>query len=442
MTLQRLFVCVLLSMFAVPLLASEARCRVADSFSGDMNSGICGWIEKKPSYTTPTAPYNMLLCPADYNGNPPANPAPTPYGQCVANTTVSSFPPDGPGGYSYYEWDHSAYAPSSLYYIYAWSDADHYGSSTVPVYWLETESADCYQPAGTPCGSARVYVYPQPAPLPVSAVYPADGQQNAPQSFTLKWTTGKDAARNGYTAAYDVYGHGMGASDILEASNAPCNPDASGNCTLAVTNVKSNSYIFWHVVAKFPSDFVYGAYLTTTSPQFTFTTLTVPSVPISFGTNDWRHYLTANVCGGAALLATATTQGSCESFKVVNLTPHSDGDIYAGDTVAIQSSSSSYYATALSGGGSNMLVTSSAIGDPEKFTINKVSTPWSTPGTRIMNQDRFSLTSSGGYYVNAYNGGGGSVDACNHSDGQGGSGACTSNTTFNPTNQTFIYYVH
>ena len=444
MTVRRILLCALLSLCAFSLLASESTCRQGDQITGDGTTGMCGWIEKKPNFTTPSTPYNIMICQADAQQHPPANPAPWPLGPCKGGMTSSS---STVGGYSYWEFDQSAWAYNSIYYIYVWSDADHYGSSTVPTTWVSTPfgpsgTPSCHQPHGASCGVVGVYAYPQPAPLPVSAIYPTDGQQNAPQAFTLKFTTGKDSARNNWTATYDVYAHGMGApEDTLEASNAPCNPDASGNCQLTIPSVLSNSYIFWHVVAKFPSDFYQGAYLTTSSPQFTFTTLNVPTTAVSFGTNDWAHYLTAFWCGANAMMATATSQGTCESFYVLNQTPHSDGDIYSGDTVALQSTGG-YYVQAMMGGGDNVVINGSSPGGYQNFIITKLNSPWATPGTRIMNQDRFSLTSSGGYYVNAYNGGGGAVDACNHSDGYGGSGTCTANTTFNSTNQTFIYYVH
>jgi hypothetical protein len=182
--------------------------------------------------------------------------------------------------------------------------------------------------------------------------------------------------------------------------------------------------------------------VTTSSSQFTFTTLTVPSVFVSFETNDWVHYLSAYNCGNSVLVATDTTQGQCASFTVTDLTSHPDGDIYDADTVTLQGSTwPYYYVTAMLGGGDNMMVTGTSAGSYQQFTIKKLSSPWSTPGTRIMNQDRFSLTTSGGYFVNAYNGGGGGVDACNHSDGSGGMGPCDA-TTFNATNQTFIFQVH
>ncbi|HEY2090915.1 MAG TPA: hypothetical protein VGJ81_03425 [Thermoanaerobaculia bacterium] len=223
--------------------------------------------------------------------------------------------------------------------------------------------------------------------MPVTPIYPTNGQQDVSQTFTLKWTNGIDSTKGNipyvYNApVYDVYGRGWGGADLLQGSG-PCNPDSSGYCTMSIAGAKSNSYMYWHVIAKFPvPGGTSGPYMTTDSSVFNFTTSRIQTAPVSFETNDWIHFLTAYWCGGSSMLPTATSEGSCESFKVINQTYHADGDLYNGDVIALQSNgnyATGYYVTAVNGGGSNLWVAASSIGSTEQFTINKVSDYWTTP---------------------------------------------------------------
>lgn len=243
-----------------------------------------------------------------------------------------------------------------------------------------------------------------------------------PTSFTLKWSSGIDAYRTSFPTVYDVWAHGEGAADVLQASNASCNADSSGNCTLFIPSVLSSSYIYWHVVAKAnPGVFPANPYYTTTSPEFTFTTVTNPNALVSFLTSDWAHYLTGSGCGGGALVATSISQGGCESFKVIDL---NGGNVMSGDSVNLQLGNL-WYVAAENGGGDLVNVNRTSAGPWEAFTIIKLS---GAPGTRILNGDRVAFkTSNGVNYMSAYGGGGSSVNAYATSAGWA---------------ETFVYSVH
>jgi hypothetical protein len=264
-------------------------------------------------------------------------------------------------------------------------------------------------------------IFTYPSPHAPTTIYPTNGQLDAPQSFTLKWTSGVDGYRTSYATTYDIYSHGFGGADILEVSNVGCHPDGSGYCTLAASGVKSSSDIYWHVVAKLnPNIFPANPYYTTSSAQFEFTTLTDPNALISFGTNDWAHYLTGAACGGGALLATAISMGGCESFKVID---QNGGDLYSGEAVNVQLGNL-WYVVAENGGGNVVNVNRTSAAQWETFTIVKLS---GAPGTRILNGDRVAFGTYYGNYVSALNGGGSSVNAYATSAGW---------------SETFIYSVH
>ncbi len=307
------------------------------------------------------------------------------------------------------------------WYFFAWGSGD-WGSSSSPSQ-VRSEGGGAtvtYLYLSGPVYSPfDIYTYPSPhAP---TAVYPTNGQHNAPLNFTLKWTSGVDGYRSSYPVTYDIYAHGFGASDILEASNISCNADSSGNCTLPITGLKSSSDYYWHVVAKLnPGVFPSNPYYTTNSSEFEFTSLTDPNALVSFGTNDWAHYLTGSGCGGGALLATAISQGGCESFKVIDL---NGGDLNSGDTVNVQLGNY-WYVVAESGGNDTVNVNRTSAAQWETFTIVKLS---GAPGNRILNGDRVALRTYYSYYVSAVNGGGTSVNAYPTSAGWA---------------ETFIYSVH
>ncbi len=78
-----------------------------------------------------------------------------------------------------------------------------------------------------------------------------------------------------------------------------------------------------------------------------------------------------------------------------------------------------------------MFVDGTSNGAWQKFTIHKLSSQFSTPGSQILDNDRFSLTTTVGnttYYVSADDGGGGYVWG--------------TSTTFSALQSTFVYGVH
>ena len=254
-------------------------------------------------------------------------------------------------------------------------------------------------------GGGTIDLYSAPAPHVPSAIYPTNRQENAPYNFTLKWTSGSDAERNLSLITYDIYAHGEGGTDLLQASNLSCNPDASDNCTMAVSGVMSSAYYYWHVVAKMnPGYFAPNPYYTTRSPDFTFTTATNPSALISFMTADNAHYLSGSGCGGSSLVATPISIGGCESFKVIDL---NGGSLISGDSVNVQLGNLWYVAAEGSGGG-DVNVNRTSATERETFTIVKV---FGAPGSRILNGDRVAFQTSNGNYISAVNYGGSSVNA-------------------------------
>ncbi len=418
------------------LAANAATCNGPTNYQNQSNQvtinyGICGYVTKlssiSPYYSGPTHSYHVSVCLADSMGNPPAS----------ADTCGSpgSTGYDGPNN----DYDVFFIGPmwgsngpfNKLYYIFVWDDADIYGSKTIPAYYFTGPSDANSAYYGIEFNSVQV----PPRPLPSSAVNPANGAQNVSSNFTLKWTNGADAVRTNWASnyVYDIFGHGMGASDVPVAQNIPCNPDASGNCTFAITNLKTSAYYFWHVVGKWSSPSYLGRYAGNTGADQNFTTHADPNVAVSFMTNNYQNYLGAENCGGGAMIATATSPGSCESFYVVDSTSHTGGGIYDGDIVALQQAAgtSGYWVTAYGGGGSVMFVNGTSNGAWQQFTIHKLSSQFSTPGTQILDNDRFSLTTAAGngaYYVSADNGGGGYVWALS--------------TTFSDLQSTFVYGVH
>lgn len=241
------------------------------------------------------------------------------------------------------------------------------------------------------------------APHRASAIYPTNGQ-DVPSTFTLKWTNGSDAYRSGYAITYDVYGKGEGGTYILESSQS-CNPDASGYCQLALSNIKSNTKYYWYVVSKInPGYYAPNPYYTRQSSEFNFTTQVNSSKLNSFQTYSQSYYLSAAGCGGGALNAQAIGQGSCESFKIIDL---NGGSIMSGDTVNVQLGNL-WYVVAEGGGGGDVNVNRTSAGPWETFTIEKLS---GTSGSRILHGDHFALRTYNGNYISAVNGGGSSVNA-------------------------------
>lgn len=243
-----------------------------------------------------------------------------------------------------------------------------------------------------------------PAPHPANAIYPANGA-DVPRTFTLKWTNGSDNYRNTYAIVYDIYGRGEGGQFILEVGNAPCNPDASGYCQLAINNIKTNTKYYWYVVSKInPNFYAPNPYYTRTSSIFDFTTQIDPNALNSFQTISQSYFLSASGCGGSSMNAQAISQGSCESFKIIDV---NGGNLNDGDTINVQIGNY-WYMVAEGGGGGDVNVNRTSAAQWETFTVVKL---YGSSGSRIMHGDHFAFRTYNGNYVSAVNGGGTSVNA-------------------------------
>ncbi|HEX7190624.1 MAG TPA: hypothetical protein VF381_03525 [Thermoanaerobaculia bacterium] len=302
---------------------------------------------------------------------------------------------------------------SHVWYVFLWDDADDIGSSSAPSL-IEGNYTNIAPATYTQAYDVATFVHPHKP----SAVYPSNGQNDLPWSFTLKWTSGIDAARSYYKwpVTYDIYSNGAGGTEILEAGNIACNPDSSGNCTMSVPTVLSNSIIYWRVVAKMN---VLGTldsgnpYYTANSPQFSFTTAVNPNAQVKILSPNWNYYLTAQTCGGISLFANATSVGPCEKFKIIDL---NGGDLMDGDLVQIQTTySTPWFVSAVNGGNDSVAVNQTSAGSFETFKIVKVW-GWGA-GSRITNGDRIAFQTYGvsgdptTYFMNAPYGGGAGVDA-------------------------------
>lgn len=353
---------------------------------------LYGWTWMQSAYGT-LAGYNGMtvrLC-TNNNGTGLCY-ATTTYYNCYAGLCGSNwYQLTVPDGYWWY------------IFLYDYRAGTDWGSSSSPSVGGFGGSLDTYWYFNGPVYSV-FNIVTAPAPHPASAVYPSNGQ-DVPRSFTLKWTNGSDAYRSNYSIVYDIYGRGEGAQYVLEASNIACNPDGSGNCQMAINNIKTNTKYYWYVVSKInPGYYSPNPYFTRDSSEFNFTTQVDSNALNSFAAYSPYYYLSASGCGGGALNAQATSQGSCESFKIIDA---NGGSIESGDTVNVQLGNY-WYVVAEGGGGGDVNVNRTAAGVWETFTIEKLS---GSSGSRILHGDRFALRTYNGNYIQAYYGGGNSVNA-------------------------------
>ncbi len=379
------FLLLLLVLLSVTPLAAQTCNQVNVPYSG-----ACGYVQKfssvSPQFSIPTTSYSVKACKRNSQGQET--------GPCYFANTNSG------GEFDFY----SIGQPYDAFNVYIWNDSEYYGSSSVPVtaFTLPPGPPACSGPCGVYMGWNTAY----PRPLLSPAVYPANHQTDTPLTFTLKWSDGSNAARSGLQIVYDLYAHGYGGADLLEASNLACNPDAQGNCTLAVTSgsVRSSEDWYWHVVGKIYYGNPINNYFTTTNSENEFTTLTDPNRLVAFLTADYSHYLAGAACGGSGLIATALGPGGCSNMKVIDL---NGGDLMSGDQVNLQLGN--WYVSAELGGNDAVNVNRTVASIWETFTIYKQS---GSPGSRIMHGDRVAfLTYDGQHYIEAANYGGGATDA-------------------------------
>jgi hypothetical protein len=128
-------------------------------------------------------------------------------------------------------------------------------------------SSDLYSGSSTADTAMSRSFFLVPAPLKVSAVYPANYATDVPLQVTLKWTNGSDSWRTNWPTTYEIYGSGYDAPMILEAGNLPCNPDAQNRCqwVIPITLDPQTPYN-WQIVARNSAGYV------TASNVFHFTT--------------------------------------------------------------------------------------------------------------------------------------------------------------------------
>jgi hypothetical protein len=294
--------------------------------------------------------------------------------------------------------------PTGRYYwMFVWNDAYDWGSENSIAWGAANGQAGTLLLAQS-FGYADLYSPPRPhKPL---AVYPANGAKQVPLSFTLKWTSGLDSYRikSGWPVTYDIYAYGAGASEQLILSNIPCNPDSSGNCTYPITNLAPVSLHYWRVVAKLNPQLGSpgNPYYTNSSARFSLTTQgTTYSLSTSAG-----YFVGADNCGGSTVNAKATSVGSCQTLKIIEV---NNGTLDSGDQVAIQIYATPWNFTAVNGGGGALKANSQGGGSYEIFTISKTS-----GSGALQNGDEVTLRAFNGQYCSAENDGGDVVN-CNRS---------------------------
>jgi hypothetical protein len=291
-----------------------------------------------------------------------------------------------------------------IYYVFLWDDQHDWGSRTVPA----TAAAGGNTTGSGCCNAGGFNVFGDPHPHQPTAIYPANGQQSAPVSFTLKWSSGIDAQRTWpgqYTTRYDIFGYGYGGSEVPVASNVFCNPDGSGYCTFPINALFSSTYYYWRVVAKLDSGWSprSNPYLTQSSGTFTFTTLTNASKRWGIVGANAYNYVNAVYCGGSNVDVTGSSAGPCQLFNIVDI---NGGDLMSGDHIYL--TINGFYLEANYGGGSGCNLANMAPSSTEVFTVEKTS---GTPGSRILQGDRVTFKTSGSNYLVATYGGGADLEA-------------------------------
>jgi hypothetical protein len=214
--------------FKIVLVLSLFSLLITGSAMATTVTKLSGYIGYANSYNTYAWGANVKAC---------LDPTGEDIYSCRGGTTNSS---------GYYQWSGSWNVPNSatLYY-FAWVTGGPggrqgtWGSPTIPVGTATAASV-----------LSRSY-FLFPAPLEVSAVYPANYATNVPLQVTLKWTNASDVHRQYWPTTYDIYGSGYGAPLILEAGNVQCNPDAQNNCQWVIPIVLDPQTPYnWQIVAK------------------------------------------------------------------------------------------------------------------------------------------------------------------------------------------------
>jgi hypothetical protein len=230
----------LASMSSLPLFAGS--CPGTGS-SADPSGAFCGSLTLNtatyPYAKKPPSSYDVKFCRMS-DGS----------GYCRSGSTL--WAPDGWGIYSWQQFmafDGYNYSMSPYYvwYVFAWKDADYWGSSSVPVLAINAPAA----------GSTGIGINAPPRPLPPTPQYPAGNIVIHSDQFPVRWSSGLDAERTStsWPVTYDLYYkwwvYGPEPTEWVPAAGGdyPCNPDQTGYCSTYVTQMPEGSYR-WKMVAK------------------------------------------------------------------------------------------------------------------------------------------------------------------------------------------------
>jgi hypothetical protein len=144
-------------------------------------------------------------------------------------------------------------------------------------------------------------------------------------------------------------------------------------------------------------------------PEWAFVSSLIPRVELR--ANDGTHFVVAEGGGGGGVRADGTAAGP-GTWEVISVMTLSGGPLVSGDSVALLAADGTHYLQATNGGGGSLRAVGQTIGAFETFVISKAG------GSAIHNGDAVTLrTASSPFYVVAEGGGGGNVSAGSASAG-------------------------
>jgi hypothetical protein len=161
-------------------------------------------------------------------------------------------------------------APEGTYYAYIWDGAGNWGSTDIPNGgWSETWTV-----YATPYGQ-YISLSAYPRPLMPGLVAPCNYCGVGQGNFDLVWTNGLDNTRTAanWTVTYDIWDSAtpvgwQQGTEHLAITDAPCNPDAQGNCHWYVDylDYSPGCQYTWRIVVKI--NFGNGQVYTTSGPSW------------------------------------------------------------------------------------------------------------------------------------------------------------------------------
>jgi hypothetical protein len=256
----------------------------------------------------------------------------------VCKTGGTVWAPDGYGTYSWTSFiangvtsDYSG-SPYYTWNAYAWSDAEMYGSSDLPIARVSFPNGGAY----------GIGLYVPPRPLSPDPVYPNDGARGVPSNFPVKWKDGLDAARrsSSWPTTYAIYyklwpfGGTEPATYTLSVANQPCNAVTPGVCETYVTGEPDGNFR-WYVVAKMDvsaSTNIPGSIFTTQSAPAYFTVGYAPT-PVYQGcyTDDGNRALPNELMTSGATVESCTQAGFNAGYRYAGLQWY--GECWVGNTI-------------------------------------------------------------------------------------------------------------